>query len=188
MKFSRGFTLIEVLVVIVVIALLVSISALNSDSDPRADILKTEATRIKFYLESATDEAILNSKTLALNFIEKKISPYSWGKKPQSTDNESQDPISQKDEWEWTTYKGQNLIQFQSSNDTEYQLFINDKEVILDFEEPQEKAITPQVIIQSSGIQTLAEIKLSLPDYESSISIKSNGAGRFKIGEPNNEI
>ncbi len=47
MKSNRGFTLIEILVVIVVIALLVSITALNTDGDPRADTLNLKRAENK---------------------------------------------------------------------------------------------------------------------------------------------
>lgn len=188
MKHSRGFTLIEVLVVIVVVALLVSISALNSDSDPREDILKTEASRIKFYLELATDEAILNSKNLGLNLTEKQISPYSWVKSTANSDATTNIATPTSDKWAWTDFQSQNLSPIQTNNNIELQLYINEKEITLLTELQDNKPVTPQIIIQSSGIQTLAEIKLSISDYENTISIKSNGAGRFKVGVLSNEI
>ena len=184
MRVSRGFTLIEILVVIVVIALLVSITALNSDSDPREDLLKNEASKVKFFLENLTDEAILNSKNIAAHLTVAGIGVYSWEKKinPEK-DDESSSSENEKDQWAWASYQSRNVEPLSLENDIEFKLSINESEVFLQSSIEKEKDINPQIIIQSSGIQTISQIKLVIDDYDRHIKIQSNGAGRYKVGD-----
>ncbi len=185
MKSSQGFTLIEVLVVIVVIALLVSISAINSDSDPRENTMKNESTRVKFFLESFTDEAILNSKNIAIYLTHSGATPYEWKKIELENNTSSQDT---EEKWGWAPYKSNRIVNFQLQNEIIFKLSINENDVPLKTKPEEDKEITPQIIIQSSGIQTLANINLSIDDYDKTITIKGNGAGRYKIGGLSDEI
>ena len=61
---ARGFTLVEVLVVVVIIALLVSVVAVKIAPDARQS-LREEATRLAAVLAHARDEAITTGAPLA---------------------------------------------------------------------------------------------------------------------------
>jgi type II secretion system protein H len=194
MKFNRGFTLIEILVVIVVIALLVSITALNTDGDPREDLLNQQAQRIRFYLEEATDEAILNNLSLAIYFTKYTASPYSWQKQlipdnsQGSTSSSSQGQNQPKDKWDWSEYTSQKIHLLELQNDAELRLFVNDAEVPLSFQQSEEDSVVPQLIIQASGIQSIVRIEISIKDYDNTMVVTGNGAGRFKMGKDNDAI
>ncbi|MEZ5448233.1 MAG: prepilin-type N-terminal cleavage/methylation domain-containing protein [Thiolinea sp.] len=67
---SGGYTLIELLIVLVVIGVITSIATLslsNFDSDP----IDTEARKLRFGVELLSNEAIIRSETLALGFYDK---------------------------------------------------------------------------------------------------------------------
>jgi len=189
MKSNRGFTLIEILVVIVVIALLVSITALNTDGDPRADTLILNAQKIKFYLEEATDEAILNNQSIAIYFTKFSASPYSWQKITVNNNQNSSIQSPEKEEnWQWTDYQSRKIQPIEFKNDSEIKLFINESESPLSFQKKDSETIKPQLIIQTSGIQSIIRLDLSLNDYDKSITLSGNGAGRFKLGAINDSL
>lgn len=188
MKSNRGFTLIEILVVIVVIALLVSITALNTDGDPRADALKLNAQKIKYYLEEATDEAILNNQSIAVYFTKFSASPYSWQKKPENNNQNGSSQPEKEESWQWTDYQSRKIQPIEFHNDSEIKLFINEAESPLSFQKKGIETVKPQLIIQASGIQPIIRLDLSLNDYDKSISLSGNGAGRFKLGAINDSL
>jgi len=64
---SRGFTLIEVLVVLMIIGVIVSLAAL-SFGDNRAEELQREARRLQAVLTLAAEEAIVKSRELGVRF------------------------------------------------------------------------------------------------------------------------
>lgn len=61
---ERGFTLVEILVVLIVMGVLVSLVAVNLRQDDR-DVLRTEAERLAQVLDIAADEARISGKSLA---------------------------------------------------------------------------------------------------------------------------
>nr|WP_227747319.1 GspH/FimT family pseudopilin [Paraburkholderia franconis] len=60
----RGFTLLEMLVVLVIAGLLVSLAALSMNRNPRTD-LNEEAQRLALLFESAGDEAQVRARPIA---------------------------------------------------------------------------------------------------------------------------
>jgi general secretion pathway protein H len=61
---ARGFTLLEMLVVLVIAGLLVSLASLSLTRNPRTD-LREEAQRIALLFESAGDEAQVRARPIA---------------------------------------------------------------------------------------------------------------------------
>lgn len=185
--FNRGFTLIEILVVIVVIALLVSITAINSDRDPYNETLKSQATNIKFYLEVASDEAVLNNKNIGLYFNKHEIRPYTWQAVIPSQQQGVSTPSTTQNKYTWEPYLSRQIGDFILDEDLEMRLFVADREVQLPLSDKGKKAITPQLYLQASGIQTISKVELSIPSYEGVYTVVGNGAGRFNIRGGNDD-
>lgn len=61
---ARGFTLLEILVVLVIAGLLLGVVAFNAMPGPR-QALQTEAQRIALLLQLARDEAIVRNRAIA---------------------------------------------------------------------------------------------------------------------------
>jgi type II secretion system protein H len=63
-RFRRGFTLVEVLVVVVLIAITLSVAFANFAPDER-DVVRDEAARLAASLQQAQDEAVITGVTFA---------------------------------------------------------------------------------------------------------------------------
>lgn len=61
---ARGFTLVEVMVVVVIIGITLGLVSLNAMPSPRQDLQK-EAQRIALLLQLARDEAIVRNRLIA---------------------------------------------------------------------------------------------------------------------------
>jgi len=181
---QRGFTLIELLVVLVIISLLVSMAVINTNYDPRPDELKQEGTRIKFFLEAVTDEAVFKDKNLGLLFTPSQILVFSreYGQDPNSQDDKKI-PL-------WVEFNGRFAKPFPESEYQEktFELSINGKPILLSNNYEKDKQPKPQLIIRSTGEQQVAHIGISYPDFDLKQTVRGNGTGRYFLEELNDEF
>ncbi len=66
----RGFTLIELMVVLVIIGIVVTFVTLSIGADPQAKNVETEARRLAALMELASEESVLHSSELAIRFTD----------------------------------------------------------------------------------------------------------------------
>lgn len=63
---QRGFTLLEVMAVVVIVGILLTFVTLSTGGDRRAEQMQREAQRLVALLELASEEAVMRSEQLAL--------------------------------------------------------------------------------------------------------------------------
>jgi general secretion pathway protein H len=67
---SRGFTLLEVMVVLVLIGIIFSFAVLSVGTDGRAELMERETRRLAALLDLAGEEAVLKGEEVAVRFEE----------------------------------------------------------------------------------------------------------------------
>jgi general secretion pathway protein H len=67
---SAGFTLLELMVVLVLIGIIISFAVLSLGGDKISELMKQETRRLATLLELAADEAVLRGDELAVNFTD----------------------------------------------------------------------------------------------------------------------
>ena len=71
---SQGFTLVEMLIVLVIIGIASSVVALSVGSLTRAPSVEAEARRLATHLQAAADDAMLGDRTIAFT-----VEPHGYG-------------------------------------------------------------------------------------------------------------
>ncbi len=192
MKTQRGFTLIEVLVVLVIIAMLVSMAAINTGGDPRKDHLITEAERLKFFLEAVSDEALFQNKDLGFVVTKSNLTPYSYEDvvDPNATNNGVATNVTPQTKKEWSPYKGRFTDVFElPSEEMQFNLKVDGQEVILGYsqEKKEDEEAKPQIHLLSSGEQSVSSIEIYFDDLDFSTTTRGTGVGRYYVDMNNNE-
>ncbi len=129
---TRGFTLLEVMVVMILVGIMTSFALLSVGGGPR-DRLAEEARRLAALVELHQQEAILNSETRAIRF-----------------DRESYRILSLDDQDRWRSpAAAANLIQRQLPEDLSLGLWVEGLPVVPDADDEG-----PQVLLLASGETT----------------------------------
>ena len=177
MKKSSGFTLIELLVVMVIIGLLVSMASINTNHDKRADVLNSEAKRLKFFLEAVSDEAMFQNQNIGFEVSRFTMTPYAWLPKEAG----SASTLSSPDETHsWQNYTGRFIKTYDLPEEMEFELSIEGSEVILPFS-PNTKIedVAPQFYALANGQQSIASFQITINDFNALAKVKGFGVGRF---------
>ena len=141
-----GFTLLELMVVLVLIGIIFSFAVLSLRGTDVSDLMEQETRRLATLLELAGDEAILRGEELAVNF----------------TDDGYEFLVLQENIWQSSGDDGL-LKAYSLPADIELRLEVEDEPPELnslagqegeDGEEDEEESLTPQVFILSSGEMT----------------------------------
>ena len=113
---SRGFTLIEILVVIVIVGTVLSIVVLSIGIVPEDEELKTERTRLAALMETVQDEAMMQGREFGLEIMTASYRFVEF------------DPFTR----EWTDVPNDELYRLRNLPDgVEFELYIDDKRVEL---------------------------------------------------------
>lgn len=177
MKKSLGFTLIELLVVLVIIGLLVSMASINTNHDQRADVLRSEAKRLKFFLEAVSDEAMFQNKNIGFEVSRFSMTPYAWLPKEADSPSTLSDPNKTHS---WQSYEGRFIKAYELPEDMEFELSIDGTEAVLPYSPNTDpKDVEPQFLALANGQQSISSFQVTINNYDASAKIKGFGVGRF---------
>jgi len=157
---NSGFTLLEVMIVVVIVALLMSavVPMVSRSSD---DVLKEQADRFSALVKLAQDESILQSRQLGLKIKE---SSYSF---------------LQQDGDVWTAFEEGPFRARQLSGGTKIALYLDDVDVSLAEGIVGDKKTKPQIFILSSGEMTPFSATFSFRSG-GNITVKFDAIGNVK--------
>ncbi len=176
---NAGFTLIEILVVLAIIATVVSIATINTNHDGRYDDLKNESQRLKFVLSTASDEALFQNKNIGLLMSRTEIKPYSYEIKPNN--NESLDPKRlNKTQYQWLEYTGKQVKPYTLPENMSFELAIDGQVINLPFAlKDSKEEISPNIYLLASGEQSQLKLNIVINELDAYGQVRGDGLGRF---------
>jgi general secretion pathway protein H len=158
---NRGFTLLELMVVLVIVGIILAFATLSAGGDSRAEQIETEARRLAALLQLASEEAMLRSEQYAVRF----------------TETDYRFLVLQEGEWQDPGDDGP-LRQRQLPEGLALQLeLLDNPPPALTAEEDDQ----PQVFLLSSGEMTPFVVTLSAPETDTRLHVKATLLGRLEL-------
>ncbi len=156
--FVTGFTLLELMVVLVIIGIIFTFSMLSMSGDDIAELMEQEARRLELLITLANDEAVMRGEELALHFTGDGYEFMLLGSKG------------------WAVPTDDSLLKtYELPDNVDLRLQLKGDPPVFPGQEEDEAAVTPQVFILSSGEMTpftvVFESPLSTVRYDVDISI-----------------
>ena len=179
-RFSRGFTLIEILVVVVIVATIVgtvvlSIGLVGDDRE-----LDTERNRLATLLEVAQDEAMMQGREFGLELMQSSYRFVEF------------DPLT----FQWAEVPGDELFRLrQLPQGMEFDLFVEDRRIALEidpqqFADPEETDMSPDIenyaphiFVFSSGESTPYELHIRRDIGDQDVVMRGDIFGDIEFGD-----
>ena len=176
----RGFSLVEILVVITIIGIVMSIAILSLGILGDDRDLQQEGRRMIALVQVAQDEAVMQGREFGLEVMADSYRFVEY------------DPLLGL----WSELVGDDTLRLrQLPEDVEFDLYLEGKRVLLDpepaqFEAPEETAYrdpsetyAPQILIFSSGDMTPFELHIVRPVDDQQLILEANLLGAIKFAE-----
>jgi len=158
---QRGFTLLELMVVLVIVGIILTFVGLSTGGDARAEQLKREATRLIALIDMASEQAILRSEQLAIRF----------------GDTDYEFMVARAGKW----------VALEDGGPLRARELPKGIELRLELEEnpppglQAEETDAPQVFLLSSGEMTPFSLTFSAPESEQRYVVKASLLGRLEL-------
>ena len=180
---NDGFSLIEILVVIVIIGIIMSIAVLSITLVGGDSQLRDEAQRIVSLVDVARDESLLQGREFGLEFMQTSYRFVEF------------DPLT----LQWSEIIGDDTLRPRElPEELELELFIEDRRVLLktdrartasdEEDRPRIERYAPHVLIYSSGDMSPFELHLVRRIDDSVIALQGDAAGSLEIVTPEDSM
>ncbi len=179
-KRERGFTLVEILVVVIIVAIVTSAALLSFGNVSDDRDLRTEARRFAALAEVALDEATMQGRDFGIELM---TGGYRFVEYDAYTA-------------QWMDLPGDDTLRLRGlPDDVEIELYMEDKRVLLTnsparFDDPDDNSAraasnfyAPHLLIYSSGDTTPFEIHIRREIDDSRVVIRGDALGTIKIGD-----
>jgi general secretion pathway protein H len=169
---QRGFTLLEILVVVVIFGVLISLSTLSVGSFAEDDA-DEHSRRFTALIELALEEAGIQNRELGLRFYQQ---GYEFSMRVTELDEDGL-PI-----WVWVPVDTDPIFRSRDLGENfALDVEIDGKEVTLKYERDEEETYTPQIYILSSGdIQPIFKVRIRPAFATEGIMIDVNEFGEVE--------
>ncbi len=182
---GSGFTLIEVLVVVVIIGVVSAIVVLGLGNLGNDRELQNEARRMTSLIEMASDEATMQGRDFGLEVLQ---TSYRFVEFDSLTE-------------QWYEVIGDDLMRpRQLAQDTEFDLFLEDRRVLLELEaadiapdddDDDDRDLIddylPHILVLSSGDISPFELEIIRMTDRASVQLSVSPAGELKVGASEDE-
>jgi general secretion pathway protein H len=159
---NRGFTLLEIMAVVVIVGVVMTFMTLSLGGDNRAEQIQREAQRLLALLELASDEAVMRSEQLALR-------------------------VGEHDYEFMILAAGNQWLPLEDERPLRSRRLPKGIELRLELEENPPPGLSaeddehPQIFLLSSGEMTPFVLTLSAPESEQRYYIKASLLGRLEL-------
>lgn len=176
---QHGFTLIEILVVLFIIATIVSIALLSVGVGGEDEELDTERRRLASLIETVQDEAMLQGREFGIEIMRSSYRFVEF------------DPFTR----QWAEVPGDELYRLRNLPvGLEFELYIdetripleNDPQELADPDEPMAggiKPFAPHLFVFASGESTVFELHLWRPQTDARLVMTGDVLGEIRFGE-----
>lgn len=179
---QRGFTLIEIMVVVIIVATIASIALLSVGVIGEDNELDTERRRLATLIEMAQDDATMQGREFGVELM---TSSYRFVEF---------DPLAR----QWSEVPGDDLYRLRFLPEgVEFALYIDEKLIPLaedpqELEDPSEtdsisangiNPYLPHLFVFASGESSVYEIRLRRPQTNGEIIMRGNVLGQIDFGE-----
>jgi general secretion pathway protein H len=177
-RYTSGFTLIEILVVIVIVATVVSMALLSVGLIGEDADLDKERRRLASVIETIQDEAILQGREFGIELMN---SAYRFVEF---------DPLTR----QWNEVPGDDLYRLRElPEDLEFELYVDEKRIQLlnaprQFDDPEKEEMSPGVetyqphlFIFASGESSVYEIRLLRLQTDQTLILRSDVLGQLEL-------
>jgi len=177
---QRGFTLIEIMVVVIIVATVVSIALLSVGVVGEDRELDKERRRLATLIEMAQDDATMQGREFGVELMRSSYRFVEF------------DPLTR----QWAEVPGDELYRLRYLPEgVEFALFIDEKSIQLD-ENPQDlgddsdsmigsgvKPYLPHLFVFASGEASVYEIRLRRPQTDHELIMRGDVLGQIRFGE-----
>lgn len=180
---SGGFTLIEILVVIMIIGIVMSIAVLSITLAGGDTQLRDEAQRMMALVDVARDESLLQGREFGLEFMQGAYRFVEY------------DPIT----GQWGEIIGDDTLRLREiPEELELELFVEDRRIVLkadparmdagEKDRPGVERYAPHVLIYSSGDMSPFELHFVRRVDDSLLVVSGDAAGTLEIVTPEDSM
>ncbi len=182
--YGSGFTLIEVLVVVMIIGIISAFAVLGLGNLGDGRELQNEANRMAALIEMASDEATLQGRDFGLELLQTGYRFVEF------------DPLTE----QWFEVIGDDLMRSRTlAEDTEFELFLEDKRILLEIDVAESGQsddddnsdladdYQPHVLVLSSGDITPFVLEIFRHTDQTSIQLSASPTGELKVGTDEDE-
>ncbi len=163
---ATGFTLVEMLVVLVIIGVMIGGAVLAIGVAGRDRALETAADRLAALIEYAGEQAELQSRDLGLSFLADQYSFLSF------------DPVTA----QWLEIRDDELRPRRLPDGLAFEVSLEGRRIVV-AETATKLAPTPQIVIGASGELTPFAVTIRRTGTSSSILVETDDEGRVATGE-----